>query len=254
MSFPHVPEPAAIAEHFCGALRSCTVKEEYYRRWVLKDVLPESLCVGVLVLPICPPWIDECGGVRDLNKNNLKRSFFAPKLREDFPACQAFAEAFQRPEVARLFSETLGIPEIDGSYLRIEYIQDTDGAWLEPHRDIHEKLLLHGHLSDHRPRSEELGHRYLRPRSEMVRPLFRRLQLGGDLHPRPAQLARLRQAAHHRRAPADGGQLRAAHLARPRSALLPGPARYASLTGALAGLRLDRAAAGEANYGKQAEK
>ncbi len=140
MTFPRVPEPAAIAEHFCKALRACTVKEEYYRRWVLKDTLPEDLCVGVLVLPIKPPLIDECGGVRDLDGNNSKRSFFTPKLQEDFPAVKAFVEAFQRPEVARLFSETLGIPEIDGSYLRIEYIQDTDGAWLEPHRDIHEKL------------------------------------------------------------------------------------------------------------------
>ncbi|MGO9543645.1 MAG: 2OG-Fe(II) oxygenase [Rhodomicrobium sp.] len=142
MSFPRVPEPAAIADHFCGALKVSLRKEDYYRRWVLKDVLPESLCAGVLVLPIRPPFIDECGGVRDLNDNNLKRAFFTPKLQEDFPACSVFAEGFQRPEVARLFSETLEIPadEIQGSYLRIEYIQDTDGAWLEPHRDIREKL------------------------------------------------------------------------------------------------------------------
>ena len=142
MSFPRVPEPAEIADHFCGALSASNVKDWPYRTWTLKETLPESLCVGVLVLPICPPWIDECGGVRDLNNNNLKRSFFTPKLQEDFPACSVFAEGFQRPEVARLFSKTLGIPadEIEGSYLRIEYIQDTDGAWLEPHRDIREKL------------------------------------------------------------------------------------------------------------------
>ena len=117
-------------------------KDWPYRHWILKDALPESLCIGVLVLPICPPFIDECGGVRDLNANNLKRAFFTPKLREDFPACEVFAEGFQRPEVARLFSQTLGIAanELEDSYLRIEYIQDTDGAWLEPHRDIREKL------------------------------------------------------------------------------------------------------------------
>jgi len=140
MSFPRVPEPAAIADHFCKALQSCTVKEDYYRRWVLKDTLPESLCVGVLVLPIRPPFIDECGGVRDLNDNNQKRSFFTPKLRKDFPAVQAFAEGFQSPKVARHFATTLGNDELEGSCLRIEYIQDTDGAWLEPHRDIREKL------------------------------------------------------------------------------------------------------------------
>ncbi len=119
-------------------------------------------------------------------QNNQKRSFFTPQLQEDFPAVKAFVEGFQRPEVARLFSETLGIPEIDGSYLRIEYIQDTDGAWLEPHRDIHEKLCSMVIYLTHRPGSEELGHRYLRPRQEMVRPVFGRLQLRSDLHARPA--------------------------------------------------------------------
>jgi hypothetical protein len=142
MSFPPVPTPTAIADHFCGALRASSCKDWPYRHWILQDALPESLCVGVLVLPICPPLIDECGGVRDLNNNNSKRAFFTPELREDFPAVSVFADGFQRPEVAKLFSETLGIPanEIEGSYLRIEYIQDTDGAWLEPHRDIREKL------------------------------------------------------------------------------------------------------------------
>ena len=30
--------------------------------------------------------------------------------------------------------------DVAGSYLRMEYIQDVDGAWLEPHHDIPEKL------------------------------------------------------------------------------------------------------------------
>jgi hypothetical protein len=142
MTLPSVPKPASVADHFGNALHSSTCKEWPYRHWALKDALPESLCIGVLILPIRPPLIDECGGVRDLNSNNSKRSFFTPQLQEDFPVCKAFAEAFQRPEVARLFSSTLGITrnDIEGSYLRMEYIQDTDGAWLKPHRDIREKL------------------------------------------------------------------------------------------------------------------
>ncbi len=142
MSFPTVPDSSAIANHFCDALVSSNRKDWPYRHWLLKNALPESLCAGVLMLPIRPPLIDECGGVRDLNDNNSKRTFFTPKLRDDFPAVSVFADAFQRPEVAALFSRTLGVAggEIEGSYLRIEYIQDTDGAWLQPHRDIREKL------------------------------------------------------------------------------------------------------------------
>ena len=45
----------------------------------------------------------------------------------------------QRPDVARLFEEVCAI-KVAGGFLRMEYIQDTDGAWLEPHRDISEKL------------------------------------------------------------------------------------------------------------------
>jgi hypothetical protein len=45
----------------------------------------------------------------------------------------------QRPEVVRQFKETCGV-QGEGGYLRMEYIQDLDGMWLEPHRDIKEKL------------------------------------------------------------------------------------------------------------------
>jgi len=41
--------------------------------------------------------------------------------------------------VARLAGETCGF-EAEGSYLRMEYIQDIDGAWLEPHHDVPQKL------------------------------------------------------------------------------------------------------------------
>lgn len=36
-------------------------------------------------------------------------------------------------------AETCGI-QVEDSCLRVEYIQDTNGAWLEPHRDIPQKL------------------------------------------------------------------------------------------------------------------
>ncbi|PIW29608.1 MAG: hypothetical protein COW30_04690 [Rhodospirillales bacterium CG15_BIG_FIL_POST_REV_8_21_14_020_66_15] len=137
MTYPPVPEVAEIAAHFKSALTAAIRKDEPYTHWLLSRVLPVDVCTGILVLPIAPPLIDDCGGVRD--RHNDKRCFFTPTLREQFPACQAFAEALQRPDVARRLAETCGI-EVEGGYLRMEYIQDTDGAWLEPHRDIREKL------------------------------------------------------------------------------------------------------------------
>lgn len=136
-SFPRLPDVAAIARHFGSALRRAQRDDTPYRHWNLAAVLPESLAVGVLLLPIAPPVIGNNHGVRDLD--NRKRTFFTPRLRERFPVAARLAEALQRPDIARLFAEVCGI-EVDGGFLRMEYIQDTDGAWLEPHRDIPEKL------------------------------------------------------------------------------------------------------------------
>lgn len=136
-AFPLIPSAAATAQHFGDALHRAQCDDRPYRHWNLRDVLPESLAVGVLLLPIAPPAAGDNHGVRDLD--NGKRTFFTPRLRERFPACARFAEAMQRPDIARLFAQTCGI-EVAGGFLRMEYIQDTDGAWLEPHRDIPEKL------------------------------------------------------------------------------------------------------------------
>lgn len=137
MGLPALPNSDEIARHFGNALRGARRDDWPYRHWLLKEVFPDNLCVGILALPIAPAVIDDCGGVRD-RRNDLRR-FFTPRLRERHPACSVLAEALQHPEIARLFERTCGI-EASGGFLRIEYIQDTDGAWLEPHCDIPEKL------------------------------------------------------------------------------------------------------------------
>ncbi len=137
MNYPPVPEVPEIARHFIQAVSRSVRAESPYVHWKLTDVLPEAVCTGILTLPIAPPMLGETDGTRDTY--NDQRTFFTPSLRSKFPTCAALAEALQLPEVARLMAETCDI-EAAGSYLRMEYIQDTDGAWLQPHRDIPEKL------------------------------------------------------------------------------------------------------------------
>jgi hypothetical protein len=142
MAFPEIPAPAETAAHFVAALKNAQREDLPFTRWILADTIPENLAFRIMMLPIRPPDISEWGGVRDLGENNHKRTFFTSKYQEDFPEIKAFVEAFQRPEVARQFSETCNIaPErLEGGYLRIEYMQDTDGMWLKPHPDITAKL------------------------------------------------------------------------------------------------------------------
>ncbi len=137
MSYPPVPEVSEVAAHFSHAVREAKRGETPYRHWTLSDVFPLDLCTGILTLPIAPPVLGRTDGTR--NTYNDQRCFITPSLRDKFPTCRVLADALQRPDVARLMAETCGI-EAAGSYLRMEYIQDTDGAWLEPHRDIPEKL------------------------------------------------------------------------------------------------------------------
>ena len=137
MNYPFVPEPQIIAKHFVKALRASKRDENPYLRWYVKEVFPEDLCTAILVLPIAPPLLGSTDGTRG-NYNN-QRTFFTPDLRAQFPVCEKLAQALQRPDVARQFEETCAI-KADGTFLRLEYMQDLDGMWLEPHRDIPEKV------------------------------------------------------------------------------------------------------------------
>ncbi len=137
MSYPKIPSADVIARHFSASVRAARRDDQPYRHWLLRDVFPEDLCTGILTLPIAPPYLGRTDGTR--NSYNDQRAFITPVLRQKFPACATLAEALQRPEVAAVMAETCEIA-VAGAYLRIEYIQDLDGAWLEPHHDIPEKL------------------------------------------------------------------------------------------------------------------
>ncbi len=120
-----------------GCPRVAGIRRLGYRHWKLSEVLPAELCLHIIGLPIAPLIIDDCRGVRDVD--NSLRTFLTPHLQSQHPVLARFAEAMQRPEVAELCGRTYGF-EVDGSYLRMEYIQDIDGIWLKPHCDVPEKL------------------------------------------------------------------------------------------------------------------
>jgi hypothetical protein len=135
--YPPGPETSAVVDNFCKSIRQAQQQEWPYRHWLFTDIFPESLCSRLLALPIVPPTLGRTDGTR--NSYNDRRRFITPLLRSKFPSCAVLAEALQKPNVAKLMAETCDI-DVAGAFLRIEYIQDTEGAWLEPHRDIPEKL------------------------------------------------------------------------------------------------------------------
>ena len=137
MTYPPVPSVDAIADQFCAAVRGSVRADWPYRHWKLRNVFPIDLCTGILTMPIVPPNLGKTDGTR--NSYNDTRCFITPSMRQRFPTWEALSQALQRPEVARLMAETCNI-QVECGNLRMEYMQDIDGSWLEPHRDIPEKL------------------------------------------------------------------------------------------------------------------
>ena len=126
-----------IAKHFLRALAAAAAPAEPYRHWLLCEALPREISHGIAALPFAPPAIGDTLGKRETH--NSTRVFFSAENRRDHAVCAAVAEAFQGKAVTDALQERTG-GNLSGSFLRIEYCQDTDGFWLEPHTDIGAKL------------------------------------------------------------------------------------------------------------------
>lgn len=125
---------AHVRHAICAAQRS----DHPYPHWAVHRALPTALCRAVAALPFPAPPIDNTLGKRDTH--NTTRVFMSETNRARHLVCEAVAEAFQDAATVALLQDVCG-RRVAGGSLRIEYCQDTDGFWLEPHTDIGAKLL-----------------------------------------------------------------------------------------------------------------
>lgn len=128
-----MPSPDAVQDAFIRCLGNALIKDEPYRHWLLSRALPEEAADGIAALPWEPPPVGGSLGKRDTN--NATRRYFSAQSRAEHAVCDAVAAAFQGRAVTEAIRQTCGV-DLSGSSLRIEYCQDTDGFWLEPHTDI----------------------------------------------------------------------------------------------------------------------
>jgi hypothetical protein len=128
---------AAITEKFFRCLENGRVETEPFRHWLLEDVLPPDLGNAITALPFDPPRIGDTKGKRETH--NESRIFFSVENQGRFDVCRDLAGVFQNDATVRKLDRTCGT-DLGGSFLRIEYCQDMDGFWLEPHTDISVKL------------------------------------------------------------------------------------------------------------------
>jgi len=124
---PHLHDALARAQHVATP----------FDYWLLEDVLPTHIIDGIAGLPFDPPETAIFNGQRETN--NSTRVYFTPENQDKFSICRETAAAFWTDEVMQQIEKMTGA-DLSKGRLRIEYCQDVDGFWLEPHLDISVKL------------------------------------------------------------------------------------------------------------------
>jgi hypothetical protein len=104
-----------------------------YPHYLVDRLFPSATADELADLPFKAPSLDGVSGKRELH--NDTRSYFDDANMARFPVMAQVAEALQAPEIIACFAQAFDAP-LDSTYLRLEYAQDIDGFWLEPHTDL----------------------------------------------------------------------------------------------------------------------
>jgi hypothetical protein len=124
---------ASERDQVLAALDNAAAEREPYPHWLLSDVFDPETCDEIAALPFAPAGVRETYGKRD--SHNDSRIYFDAANRARFGVCARVAEAMQDPGVVAALERRCGV-DLRGTNLRIEYTQDVEGFWLEPHTDI----------------------------------------------------------------------------------------------------------------------
>src|SRR5579883_52848 len=100
-----------VADAFAASIAARRTFDEPYRHYLIENVFPADILDALADLP------------------------FDAAAMARFPAMRSVAEALQSRQIVRLIHDAFGAP-LDDTFLRLEYAQDVDGFWLEPHTDL----------------------------------------------------------------------------------------------------------------------
>ena len=165
----------AIADAFCASMVKRKSFAEPYPWHLVEDVFPGEVSHALATLPFAAPSLEGVSGRRELH--NDTRSYFDAEQMAKYPVMRAVAEALQSQKVVRCVASEFDAP-LDDTFLRIEYAQDIDGFWLEPHTDLGVKkftcliYLTEGHedlgTDIYRSKEEHFGRSPFVPNTAMI--------------------------------------------------------------------------------------
>ncbi len=127
------------------ALQTATTRFDVpWRHWEIDGALSDEMIAEVAAADV-PHGPRAYDGTRAADKGGqgvdaLLRCFVTPENIDQFPASRGLVDELLAPDTVR-YIQNLIQRVVAGHYLRFEIIVDTDGFWLEPHKDIKEKLM-----------------------------------------------------------------------------------------------------------------
>jgi hypothetical protein len=143
-----------VADSFLACLERSKHVTSPFDFWLLEKPLPDEDVAAITALPFAPPPAPLFNGRRETN--NSTRVYFTPENQEKFEVCRRVAAGFKAPRVKSAI-ERITKTNLADTNLRVEYCQDTEGFWLEPHTDIFvKKFTMLVYLSDD-PRLKNAG-------------------------------------------------------------------------------------------------
>jgi hypothetical protein len=144
----------AIVDSLLNSIETSKQEEKPYRHWLLRKCVPQDVVDEILGLPFEAPSLEGVSGKRELHNNT--RKYFDTENAARFPVAKAFNDAFQSKTVTDRIEKHFDT-SLDGSYLRVEIAQDTNGFWLEPHTDLGVKLFTMLLYTSKDPSHADLG-------------------------------------------------------------------------------------------------
>ncbi|WDI31751.1 hypothetical protein PUV54_00945 [Hyphococcus flavus] len=135
-----IPAPAEdrIFASVAAALGRAQRYDEPYRHWHIEKLLPHDVMQDLASLEFPIASVGDLSGKREFH--NDTRHYIDKQNIANFDCTAALARAFHAPRMVQVM-EGFFKTEIEGTFLRIEYAQDTTGFWLEPHTDLGVKRL-----------------------------------------------------------------------------------------------------------------
>ena len=125
--------PSNVEAVLNASLAAARPSDQPFRHWTVSDVFPETVLATLRSLPIAPASTHGVSGKRELH-NDVRR-YLDRETMARFPACAEVAAAFQSAAVVATIERVMGA-DLSGTFVRLEYAQDVDGFWLQPHTDL----------------------------------------------------------------------------------------------------------------------